>query len=294
MWCSKGGATGSSAELAKVIGQLGPAQQRAFLSLSQAPMHGAGKSVAGTWLTNALPIEDEAKMGNNREVAAIFVTISRFNHACAPSCHREWNPRLGKMTVHAQRTIARGEELTISYLSPAGRTRSERQALLSRQFGFACGCGKCSLVGKDLTRSDVRQGLIGDIDGLAQQLGEDGGGELLQRADQRARLIEEEGLPSVWARPLLFAAMAVATSHGGESTHKWAARAIECVRHATGTDHPSYDLAAQFSALAEMRLDGVVRTLQGLQEQAGRRKLGAVASPSQGIAGDKKKGSRKR
>ena len=97
-------ASGHAAELTKVIDRLAPAQREAFLSLSQTPMHGATKSIAGTWLTNALPIEDEAA-DDGREAAAVFATISRLNHACSPNCHREWNSRLSKLTVHAQRAI---------------------------------------------------------------------------------------------------------------------------------------------------------------------------------------------
>ena len=85
----------------------------------------------------------EAKDGVAR--TAVFTLISRFNHACVPNCHHEWNDALGMETVHAIRPIGKGEELSISYLMPAGRVYEQRQQLLSSKFGFTCGCAMCSL-----------------------------------------------------------------------------------------------------------------------------------------------------
>ena len=52
-----------------------------------------------------------------------------FNHHCAPNCHYEWNPKLKQMTVHVLCSVAAGQELTLSYLAPSGRVKSERQGM---------------------------------------------------------------------------------------------------------------------------------------------------------------------
>jgi len=96
-----------------MVACLTPAQHDAILTLSQDAMHGTARSMLGTWLTNALPINYDCATEQQLEEAAVFTTISRLNHACAPNCHHEWNGRLDMETVHALRSISRGEELTI-------------------------------------------------------------------------------------------------------------------------------------------------------------------------------------
>ena len=117
-------------------------QKRKLLSLSEAGHYAktpGKRTLMGTWLTNALPINYEDGHGSSAvEEAAVFETICRINHSCLPSCHHEWNPAIGAdglETVHALRAIAPGEELSISYLMPAGRTRAERQQRLGLSRG---------------------------------------------------------------------------------------------------------------------------------------------------------------
>ena len=246
---------------ATVVADLTPAQTATLLSLSEAGHYAkvpGKRTLMGTWLTNALPINYEDGHGSEDvDEAAVFETICRINHSCLPSCHHEWNPSLrggqGMETVHALRSIAPGEELSISYLMPAGRPRAERQERLSRQFGFQCTCPLCALSGEALARSDACQRAIGDVsipgfDGLPLPA-------LLKRLELRLGFIAKEGLPEVWARPLLVAAMVQAvrdkTAEGREKCRQLAARASACVKMSAGADHPSYKVVSSFVAIVE-------------------------------------------
>jgi hypothetical protein len=246
---------------ATVVADLTTEQTAKLLSLSEAGHYSrvpGKRTLMGTWLTNALPINYEDGHGSEDvEEAAVFETICRINHSCLPSCHHEWNPSLGSgqgmETVHALRPIAQGEELSISYLMPAGRTRAERQERLSRQFGFQCTCPLCSLTGEVLARSDACQRAIGDVsipgfDGLPLAA-------LLKRLELRLAFIAKEGLPEVWARPLLVAAMVQAvrdrTAEGREKCKQLAARATACVKMSAGADHPSYKVVSSFISIVE-------------------------------------------
>lgn len=247
---------GKLRSFAKVVESLDEPSRAAFLGLSQATHHvgeerdGARgvRTMMGTWLTNALPINYENSDGTHEE-AAVFATICRLNHACVPNAHHEWNDELGMETVHALRPIARGEELTISYLLPAGRPRDERQQMLSQQFGFVCGCALCGLDGAARERSDTCQRAIGTLTGEKDVV--EGPAEAARRLDVRLSLMEREGLPLVWARPLLLAAMVHSarddpTDAGRERAAKLHARAVEAMRISTGTDHPNYRVIASF------------------------------------------------
>lgn len=247
---------------AETVVDFTPQQTAKLLALSEAGHFSKVKgkrTLMGTWLTNALPINYEDGQGgssssgaDHEEEAAVFETICRINHACSPSCHHEWNPALGTETVHALKSIPRGSELSISYLMPAGRTRAERQERLSRQFGFECTCSLCSLAGEALARSDACQRAIGDVSepprGLALP-------ELLKRLQIRLAFMAKEGMPDVWARPLLVSAMVQsvqdASAEGRQRSHQLADRASACVKLSTGDDHPAYQTVSTFISVVE-------------------------------------------
>ena len=144
----------AEAELARILRPLSRVQRARFDSLSQAARHGSTRSSMGTWLTNALPVNYD---DSGSDEAAVFACIARLNHSCSPNCHHEWNATLGVETVHVISPVAAGEELTICYLTPAGRPRTDRQTRLREKFCFDCDCLLCSKTGDELTRSDKAQ-----------------------------------------------------------------------------------------------------------------------------------------
>ncbi|CAE7336990.1 Smyd3 [Symbiodinium pilosum] len=73
----------------------------------------------------------------------IFWTLSRINHSCAPNCVFTNSP--GRWGLRTLRPIAKGEELTISYLGEELLLpTSQRKWLLWRSKCFVCQCLRCT------------------------------------------------------------------------------------------------------------------------------------------------------
>jgi hypothetical protein len=77
----------------------------------------------------------------NRWAYALFNTVARINHSCAPNCHAHYCPASGSQVVHALREIRAGEELSISYFDMT-MPYAARQAR-AESWGFACKCPSC-------------------------------------------------------------------------------------------------------------------------------------------------------
>ncbi|KAL3332842.1 hypothetical protein AABB24_033085 [Solanum stoloniferum] len=74
---------------------------------------------------------------------AFFPLQSCMNHSCRPNAKafKREEDRDGQATIIALQPIAKGEEITISYIDE-DLPFEERQALLA-DYGFRCGCSKC-------------------------------------------------------------------------------------------------------------------------------------------------------
>ena len=71
---------------------------------------------------------------------SIYPRSSYFNHACGPNCYTE---RKGPILfIVAEADIAKGEEVTISYID-TNQPRSARQTFLKQHYHFACLCQRC-------------------------------------------------------------------------------------------------------------------------------------------------------
>ncbi|KAL4170090.1 hypothetical protein KRP22_010997 [Phytophthora ramorum] len=79
--------------------------------------------------------------------SGVFLYNAMFNHDCNPNCVKftpeDAGPEGGVSEVRVARPIAKGEQLTISYLYPREQSRENRQQNLWEQFGFKCGCQLC-------------------------------------------------------------------------------------------------------------------------------------------------------
>ncbi|KAF9964016.1 hypothetical protein BGZ70_007033 [Mortierella alpina] len=87
--------------------------------------------------TNGLPL------GVDAVDCAVYRTLSRVNHSCAPNVHHTWNPKTKKEYLHATRDIAGGSEILTSYLDPF-LVREERMKRLWKSFQFECQCELCA------------------------------------------------------------------------------------------------------------------------------------------------------
>lgn len=100
--------------------------------------------VAGILQTNAFNVD--LRDGHGSSHRALFPTIARINHSCAPNAHvyfyppSEHGPR-GHMAIHTLKTLQSGEEVVISYFNIL-LPRSERQQK-AQKWGFSCVCPIC-------------------------------------------------------------------------------------------------------------------------------------------------------
>ncbi len=205
------------------------------------------KTAAGIWASNAFHLEQgdcfTPASGADAVHAAVFPTIARLNHSCAPSCFAAWNPTRGCQTVHALRAIPAGEELTIAYVGGAawdGRRTCRREELW-RKYRFRCSCEVCILRGAALSGSEERRGRLFDARQQLLRADEHGmGTPFLATAEALWGLATAEGLPAVWQRAMVLEAMQHAKEAGDVGAAiRWAERGAQSARLALGADAPT-------------------------------------------------------
>ena len=95
-------------------------------------------------LTNATEVE-RANIPEGVHVTGLFVQAGHLRHSCVPNCFCSWNVHTGRMTVHAVKNIAKGEELTTSCIGQQAfyYTRAERKIMLHKTANMTCACVAC-------------------------------------------------------------------------------------------------------------------------------------------------------
>ena len=83
----------------------------------------------------------------NAFVNGMHMHLAMLNHSCRPNCvklGKKGGPSgYGASEIWSTEPIARGEEITISYLLPRMQSCMTRQKKLKKQFEFDCGCRLC-------------------------------------------------------------------------------------------------------------------------------------------------------
>lgn len=130
-----------AAKLASV--QIRRAQEHLKHTILKTPLPHAHKVEAMVKLyaicqANLVRLSDDRKCGTG-----VFPLASRINHSCIPNLQIHYIPSTEKLVAHAVRHVNKGEELTISYLSKACRTRKQRNEILEHR-GFECKCRVCT------------------------------------------------------------------------------------------------------------------------------------------------------
>lgn len=236
------------ATVARQVDALEPSLRQAFLSMRN--IHPHENSVEqlywGIIQTNALPVE-------NGEIACtIFLEACRISHACDRNAQKSWNDNIKKHTVHALRTIKKGEEITIYYLG-LDKSRDSRMKSLKDKFGFVCSCRLCSLSPEQSRESDRRLDRIYQLDGLISQgfaLGVflSSPLQVLRLVDEQIRLYNEQGPNDTGLPRAFFDAARVTIANGDLARGRiFAERAVSGWRRNGGSDSQE---VLQFGRLA--------------------------------------------
>ncbi|PLW04562.1 hypothetical protein PCASD_26065, partial [Puccinia coronata f. sp. avenae] len=92
------------------------------------------------------------------DFGAVVLEGSRLNHACRPNVIYSMEPLAQLLHLKAIKPIAKGEELTISYLESKIRHES-----LEEFYGFDCRCSHCQMRGELRDQSDRRVSRIAEL-----------------------------------------------------------------------------------------------------------------------------------
>ncbi|KAI1866201.1 uncharacterized protein JN550_007890 [Neoarthrinium moseri] len=212
---------------------------------------GQSRDVLNVFYNNNFALSD--KLGTR----AVFPTVARINHSCVPNSQGNFNESLGSFTIHATNDIARGEEVTISYLHDELGLRAARQKNLHKGYGFYCGCELCSGSAQRQKESHRRRSDIQmKLRAFAKQQGSVHTPDTASRKLVLTRLIidthEQEGLAGRELASLYLEAARLAMrldDHALAST--LGARGLELEKDAVGSDSPFYE-ASQL-AFSQMR-----------------------------------------
>lgn len=225
----------TAAVIEEKVNSLSAEQKIIFYSLHNS--HGPGVSTAvGTVKTNAHPL------GVGARDCGIFPVCSRFNHSCASNASYMWVATAAQEAIYAGKDIAAGEQITVNYLDEPrlNQKRSDRRAVLMRDFQFECCCNVCGGSPGAVTASDHRRLEIARLDEII------GGGTLaltnpsrcLEHCKDVLRLYIEEGMNDDSLFKTYNDALQICIMHGDLArASAFAALAVTCL----GAGSPSIE-----------------------------------------------------
>lgn len=200
----------------------------------------AEKTVQGILDTNCL------QKGLGFADRVLCPTLARFNHSCVPNCQHVWDSDAEVMRILASTDVVAGEELSVDYID-IRQSREQRQALLSRKYGFKCTCASCQSADEE---SDRRRLSMARIDA---EIGSASAEEVLRLAQRLLRLYDDEGLhlQALRGRAALDACAACAKRGDAQETAAWASRAAESYSRGLGPGHELVRRALDYAASPE-------------------------------------------
>jgi hypothetical protein len=80
-----------------------------------------------------------------QKYSVLYLDISMINHSCEPNAVFDINAHPLEGIIIAHTAIKQGDEICISYIDGATKTKTERKELLEKAWGFDCKCDKCEL-----------------------------------------------------------------------------------------------------------------------------------------------------
>jgi len=72
---------------------------------------------------------------------ALFATVARMNHSCAPNAKIEFPSNSARLSAIALSPLSPGDEMSISYIRQEADVKERKQQLL--EYGFVCSCERC-------------------------------------------------------------------------------------------------------------------------------------------------------
>ncbi|KAI0454130.1 hypothetical protein F5B21DRAFT_257655 [Xylaria acuta] len=99
----------------------------------------------------------------NTDQAGLYLLASRFNHSCDPNVWYENELVMGRWVGRANRNIAQGEQIFISYL--ANHAPLDQRQAKAKGWDFTCRCDKC------LNRNDIYTAFLEDARDVANDAG---------------------------------------------------------------------------------------------------------------------------
>lgn len=159
------------------------------------------------FLTNRISMSATEGEESSGPTVGVFPLFSRINHSCVPNVHNQYNPTLRRLTLHACRDIEAGEQIFVSYVEYACRTRQQRASELA-YWGFVCDCSACLDPAVDILRRrsfELDQGLAVYSNALIRKMGNamlpsilpyvpTSPSEALKFAEELVRLQERQGI----------------------------------------------------------------------------------------------------
>lgn len=134
----------------------------------------------------------------------LFALFSRSNHSCIPNAYNAYNATIKRLTIHAIHDLQAGEQIMVSYIDCACRTKKQRRTMLEA-WGFSCGCAACTDSSAEdprlrLQKLDQHLAMYGNLQpsGLIAKLyarfAPTNAAEALRDAHELADLLKEQGL----------------------------------------------------------------------------------------------------
>lgn len=116
----------------------------------------AARFYAHRYSLTSLPHSERHTIPSHVPITGLFVSASYLQHSCIPNCHAAYNPVSERLTVHATRTIARGEQLTVSHIGNHiwYHTRKTRARLLEEAQIPECKCNACDVLHDDYPKHE--------------------------------------------------------------------------------------------------------------------------------------------
>ncbi|KIW15481.1 hypothetical protein PV08_05527 [Exophiala spinifera] len=192
--------------------------------------------------------------GEQRPHLAVFPEASRMNHDCAPNAIFHIDTRTLTQHVHAVRSVAASEELSIAYTSPLDST-AERQAYLRRSFGFQCSCSRCRR-GKDNADADADSNsdlVLSEMATLQSILGDwsPASKASVSHAERLVSLYVQEGLQGYMDPAYCHAALVYGSVGSARGVKKYVDLAVRAIELRLGPDNEDIKVWKEMAAAPE-------------------------------------------